>query len=199
MTKTVNVGIYIYDQAEVLDFSGPFEVFATADRVYHKPGFFNVFLVGESGAPVKARAGYTVQPAYGFDEHPGIDVLLVSGGVHHQEMKKTKVLQWLNRQAQDAAFITSVCTGVFLLAQAGIVTGQQVTTHHQDVPELKALFPGLEVAEGVRWTHSGNIITSGGISAGIDMSLYLVSLLAGVELAEKTARQMEFSWQKNSG
>ncbi|WP_420794543.1 DJ-1/PfpI family protein [Thalassomonas actiniarum] len=196
--KTINVGIYIYEQAEVLDFSGPFEVFSTAARVYHRPGLFNVFLVAETAGPVKARAGYTVLPAYGFDEHPKIDVLVVAGGVHHGEMAKTSVMQWLKRQAQGAVLSTSVCTGVFLLAQAGIVTDQQVTTHHQDVPELKARFPMLDVVENVRWVHSGNIISSGGISAGIDMSLQLVSELAGVELAEKTAGQMEFHWQKQN-
>ena len=155
--------------------------------------------MGETGDPVNARAGYTVQLAYAFDEHPKLDVLLVSGGVHHGEMEKTKVIHWLQRQAQGAALITSVCTGVFLLAQAGIVKKQQVTTHHQDIPELKALFPDLDVVENVRWAKSGIIISSGGISAGIDMSLYLVSQLAGVELAEKTANQMEFHWRKNRG
>nr|WP_044839522.1 DJ-1/PfpI family protein [Thalassomonas viridans] len=195
----MNIGIYIYDQAEVLDFSGPFEVFSTAERISRHGGVFNVFLIGETGGPVRARAGYTVLPAYGFDAHPKIDVLLVAGGVHNGEMEKERVMLWLGRQARDAQLVTSVCTGVFLLAQADIIDKQQVTTHHQDIPELKKLFPGLEVVENVRWAQSGNIITSGGISAGIDMSLYLVSRLAGTCLAEKTARQMEFCWRKQDG
>ncbi|WDE14600.1 DJ-1/PfpI family protein [Thalassomonas haliotis] len=194
----MNVGIYIYEQAEVLDFSGPFEVFSTASRLYQRPGLFNVFLVAETAAPVKARAGYTVLPAYGFEKHPGIDVLVVAGGVHQGEMKKTEVMQWLKHQAQETGLIASVCTGVFLLAQAGIVTRQQVTTHHQDISELKSLFPALEVVENVRWTQSGNILTSAGIAAGIDMSLHLVSELAGSGLAEKTADQMEFFWRKQN-
>lgn len=190
----MNIGIYIYDNAEVLDFSGPFEVFSTAARLAGDPPIFNVFMVAESPGPVTARAGYQILPTYSFADHPTIDVLIAVGGVHTEEMFKVPVLNWIRAQAENAEIIASVCTGVFLLAEAGVVVDSRVTTHWEDVPALRESYPNLEVVEGQRWVDTGRLITSGGISAGIDMSLHLVSRLTSLELARKTARQMEFSW-----
>jgi len=125
----MNVGIYIYDQAEVLDFSGPFEVFSTASRVCKTDNLFNTFLVSENGKTVKARGGYNINPAYGFHDVPPIDVLIVVGGVHTQEIKKAYVIAWIKQKSASAKVIASVCTGVFLLAEAGVVTNHTVTTH----------------------------------------------------------------------
>lgn len=198
MSQKTNVGIYIYDQAEVLDFSGPYEVFSTASRVCDNGEPFEAFLIGQIGERVVARAGYRVIPDYGFHNHPDIDLLIVAGGVHTDEMNKTEVIEWIASQSKKAKMVASVCTGVFLLAKAGVVENEKVTTHWEDIPDLKNSFPKLDVQEGVRWVDEGNLITSGGISAGIDMSLHLVSKLHSLALAEKTARQMEFSWTKNS-
>ncbi len=192
-----NIGIYIYDQAEVLDFSGPFEVFSTASRVCGSDELFNTFLVSETGETVTARAGYSVNPGYSFFDHPQIDVLIVVGGVHTEEMLKTQVLRWIVKQAKTAKLVASVCTGAFLLAEAQVLTTENVTTHWEDIPDLRTRYPELIVHEGKRWVDEGCIVTSGGISAGIDMSLHLVSRLHDLELAEKTARQMEFDWTKN--
>ena len=194
----MNVGIYIYDQAEVLDFSGPFEVFSTATRVSPGDDPFNVFLVAESTNTITARAGYRVLPDYGFNDHPQIDVLIVAGGVYTEEIKKPQVIKWISHQADSASIVASVCTGAFLLAKAQFIHAQQVTTHWEDIADLKSMFPTLQVIQGVRWVDQGKIITSGGISAGIDMSLHLVDRLYGRALAEKTARQMEFWWTENS-
>ena len=188
-----NVGIYIYDQAEVLDFAGPFEVFSTAARVCGPETVFNVFLVSETGRAVAGRGGFSVNPAYGFHDHPPIDVLVVAGGVHTGEMEKPRVLDWLARTA-EAELVASVCTGVFLLAAARVVTSHNVTTHWEDIDDLRRSFPELAVHDSRRWVDEGRIVTSGGISAGIDMSLHLVGRLHSVALAEKTARQMEFAW-----
>lgn len=195
--KKINTAIYIYDQAEVLDFSGPFEVFSTACRVFEGSGPFNVFLVGQSGETVVARAGYRVIPDYGFHHHPDIDVLIVAGGVHADEMTKPEVIEWIYSQANKAGIVASVCTGAFLLAKAGVLQKHRATTHWEDIPDLREAFPGLEVLEGVRWVDEGKLITSAGITAGIDMSLHLVDKLCGKALAEKTARQMAFSWTSN--
>lgn len=192
----MNIGIYIYDQSEVLDFSGPFEVFSTASRVCADGDPFNVFLIGETGGTVTARGGYRVLPGYGFDSHPEIDVLIVTGGVHTEEMDKPRVIEWIGQQAQRATLVASVCTGAFLLAKAKVLNEHRVTTHWEDIAELKSLFPRLDVVDNIRWVDEGKIITSGGISAGIDMSLHLVSRLYNHGLAEKTARQMDFSWTK---
>ncbi len=193
----MNIGIYIYNQAEVLDFSGPFEVFSTACRVSETDNSFRPFLIGETGETVVARAGFRVVPDYGFHNHPAIDVLIVAGGVHDAEMDKTRVIEWISHQSETAEIVASVCTGVFLLAQAGITCGRRVTSHWEDIPELKKLFPTQTVLEGVRWVDEGDLVTSGGISAGIDMCLHLVSRLQGDALATKTARQMEFLWTRN--
>ncbi|MCF2860822.1 DJ-1/PfpI family protein [Pseudoalteromonas sp. Cnat2-41] len=194
----MNVGIYIYDQAEVLDFSGPFEVFSTASRVCKNDNPFDVFLISESGNTISARAGYRVMPNYGFNDHPMIDVLIVAGGVHSNEIGKSQVMGWISQQSTNASITASVCTGAFLLAKAKVLKEHKVTTHWEDLANLRSEFPQLNVIENVRWVDEGNIITSGGISAGIDMSLHLVSRLHSNDLAEKTARQMDFSWTKNS-
>jgi len=194
----LNIGVYIYDQAEVLDFSGPFEVFSTASRVCQDANPFDVFLISESGDAVDGRAGYRVLPRYGFHDHPRIDVLIVVGGVHVHEMGKPQVMEWIHEQSRSASVTASVCTGAFLLAQANVLKGHKVTTHWEDIADLRSAFPQLRVIEDVRWVDEGNILTSGGISAGIDMSLHLVSKLHSNDLAEKTARQMEFAWTKNS-
>lgn len=189
----MNIGIYIYGNAEVLDFSGPFEVFTTANRVCKDSAPFKVVLISEEGGTVSARAGCKVIPDYGFDKHPALDVLVVVGGVHTEEMNKPKVMEWIRAQAQKASLVASVCTGAFLLAQAGVLGNQRVTTHWDDIADLQKQFPKLKVIEGVRWVDEGDLITSGGISAGIDMSLHVVSKLHSKDLALKTALQMEFS------
>lgn len=190
----MNIGIYIYDNAEVLDFSGPFEVFSTASRLAESSDAFEVFFIAEQKAPVVARGGFSVNPHYDLNHHPEIDLLIVVGGVHSGELQKTRVINWLASMAEDAKVIASICTGAFILAEAGLLAGRKVTTHWEDIDELRKNYPDLTVIDGERWIDEGNLITSGGISAGIDMSLHLVSRFLGPELAEKTARQMEYDW-----
>ncbi|ELJ8444605.1 TPA: DJ-1/PfpI family protein [Vibrio cholerae] len=190
----MNIGIYIYDEAEVLDFSGPFEVFSTAKRLGAEN--WNVFLVSETLEPVKARGGFTVLPDYSFQNHPQIDLLIVVGGVHRNEMNKSNVLHWVASVDKHAKHIASVCTGAFILANAGLLKGLAVTTHWEDIPELKQRFPDLVVVEDKRWITASKYTTSGGISAGIDMSLFLVSKFHSQSHAELVAHQMEYNWQK---
>jgi len=193
----MNVGIYIYDEAEVLDFSGPYEVFSTAARMAESEDVYNVFLVSETGETVLARAGYKVVPDFSFNNCPTIDLLIVVGGVHTAELTKPRVLEWIKENAAKATLVASVCTGTFIWAKAGVITDEKVTTHWEDIPDLRSDFPKLEVIENKRWVDEGRIITSGGISAGIDMSLHLVSKTQSNDLAVKTARQMEFDWTQN--
>jgi len=194
----MNVGIYVYDEAEVLDFSGPFEVFSTASRMAGSSDIFNVFLVGETGATVSARGGFSINPSFSFSNHPPINVLIIVGGVHTEEMRKPMVLNWIQDKSSKAELVASVCTGAFLLAEARVLSNQNVTTHWEDIPALRENYPALNVVDNQRWVDEGGIVTSGGISAGIDMSLYLVSKLFSKELAEKTAKQMEFEWTKST-
>ncbi|MBO9483279.1 DJ-1/PfpI family protein [Salinisphaera sp. G21_0] len=112
-------------------------------------------------------------------------------------MDKPGVLQWIYSQGQQTRLNASVCTGAFLMAAAGLLSNQQnITTHWEDIPDLQTQFPDLNVISNVRWVDEGSVITSAGISAGIDMSLHIVSRLHSEVLAEKTARQMDFDWQK---
>ncbi len=191
----MNIGIYIYNAAEVLDFSGPFEVFSTAKRLLNTD--WDVFLISETLTPVAARGGFNVLPHYSIESHPDIDLLVVVGGVHTEEMNKPSVLEWLKLTDQIANRVVSVCTGAFLLANARLLKGRTVTTHWEDIPDLKKGFPDLNVISDRRWVTDGKYTTSGGISAGIDMSLYLVSELVDVDFASKVAHQMEYRWQQS--
>ncbi|MFM2639785.1 DJ-1/PfpI family protein [Vibrio chagasii] len=188
----MNIGIYIYNQAEVLDFSGPFEVFSTAKRLGAED--LNVFLISETAEPVIARGGFKVLPDYSLTNHPKIDLLMVVGGVHTDEMNKPNVLNWISSVSELASQVVSVCTGAFLLAKAGLLEGLTVTTHWEDIFDLAQQFPSLNVISDKRWVASGKFTTSGGISAGIDMSLHLVSVHNSLQFAKKVARQMEYSW-----
>lgn len=195
------VGIYIYPDVEVLDFTGPYEVFSTATRLALRNGQpppFSTSTVAARKGLVRARAGLVVQPNYNFANHPPIDLLIIPGGVVTSELENPEVVRWIEKTAAQAGLTASVCTGAFLLAKANVLYAHKVTTHWEDVSELKSMFPLLKVVEGCRWVDTGRYVTSAGISAGIDMSLHLVERIAGRELAEATARQMDFEWRKNS-
>lgn len=190
----MNIGIYIYENAEVLDFAGPFEVFSTAKRLVAKN--WNIFLLAETMEPVAARGGFNVLPDYCFNDHPPIDVLIVVGGDHTEEIHKSHVNNWIRTIDKTAMQVVSVCTGVFLLAQANLLNNLFVTTHWEDIPDLIYRFPTLNVIEDKRWVTDGKYTTSGGISAGIDMSLHLVGKLHSTVLAEQVAHQMEYRWKQ---
>ena len=197
----MNVGILIFDEVELLDMAGPYEVFTTAARVHGRsqpagtPPLFNVFTLARSAAPVQARAGLRLQPDRTLDDHPLLDCAIVPGGVVDAELGQAALMDWIRAQAQTPVrILASVCTGALLLAQAGVLDGLEATTHWEDVDALRALRPGLRVLEGRRWVDGGRIVSSAGISAGIDMSLHLVERLHSRELALRTARQLEFDW-----
>lgn len=192
----MRIGIYIYDEAEVLDFSGPFEVFSTACRLVDKKPF-EVLLIAQNMQTVKARGGYKVLPDCAIANAPPLDVLIVVGGDHSREIHKLPVIEWITQQSKQCSLMASVCTGAFLLAEANVITDHKVTTHWEDIEDLRSLFPSLDVIENVRWVDQGSVVTSAGISAGIDMSLHLVARLHSAELAENTANKMAFLWLKN--
>ena len=196
----MNVGILIFDEVELLDMAGPYEVFTTAARVHGRsatagtPPLFQVFTLARERQPVRARAGLRLQPDFTLQDHPPLDCALVPGGVVDAELGQAALMDWIASQARTAGLLASVCTGAMLLAQAGVLDGREATTHWEDLEALRSLRPGLRVLEGRRWVDSGRIVSSAGISAGIDMSLHLVQRLHSRELALRTARQMEFDW-----
>jgi transcriptional regulator GlxA family with amidase domain len=198
MTHTI--GIYLFDDVEVLDFAGPFEVFSTASRVHSRlhpdsPSPFEVFTVSESDRAVRTRGGLFVSPHFLLTHHPPINVLIIPGGVVTAQLSRTAVTDWIARVAPITTVTASVCTGAFLLAQAGLLRGKRATTHWEDINDLRSAFPDIDVQSHFRWVDTGKVVTSAGISAGLDMSLHLVSRLEGEELAIRTARQMEYTWR----
>ncbi len=198
-----NVGIYVFDEVEVLDFAGPFEVFSTASRVFRRlnpnsEAPFAVFTVGASCTKIRARGGLVVEPHFSLGDHPPIDVLLIPGGVVTAELARPSVISWITAQGQGAQLTAAVCTGAFLIGKAGLLAGKKATTHWEDVADLRHLLPDTQVIEDTRWVDEGTVVTSGGISAGLDMSLHLVARLIGQELAMRTARQMDYQWRDDS-
>ena len=199
----MNVGIFIYDDIEVLDLGGPFEVFSVASRIKPRlePGSqkpFNVFTVGETTAPIHARGKFTVTPSFSFADHPPIDLLLIPGGIVSAELKKETVIHWIATNSAKTKLTASVCTGSSLLAKAGLLDGKHATTHWSDIDDMKSMFPNVTVEKDVRWVDQGTIITSAGISAGMDMALHLVSRLESESLALATAKQMDYRWIRDS-
>lgn len=189
----LNVGILLYDDVELLDFAGPYEVFTTATRVaqrQNQPAPFVTRTLAQH-TRVRARAGLSIT-ADAELQHSTSDLLIVPGGVTRAAQKNAVLIQWLAQAAGQATCIASVCTGVFLLAQAGVLDQRPVTTHWEDFEDLQAQFPALTLERDVRFIDHGSLATSAGISAGIDLALHLVARFASPALAVATARQMDY-------
>lgn len=197
----MHVGILLFDDVELLDMAGPYEVFTTASRVHARTQaagadpLFTVTTLARTTSPVRARAGLQLTPDATLAHHPALDCALVPGGVVNAELRQPQTLDWIAAQRRTARVVASVCTGALLLAEAGVLDGLAATTHWEDLDELRALRPAVQVREGVRWVDEGAVVTSAGISAGIDMCLHLVARLHSRDLALRTARQMDYDWK----
>jgi transcriptional regulator GlxA family with amidase domain len=187
-----NVAILLFDEIEVLDFAGPFEVFAVTDEIR---GYdtFNVFTVAENPGPVRARNGLTIVPHHTLENCPAAHVLVVPGGFGTRALlNRLVMLEWIRTRAETADLTMSVCTGSLVLAKAGLLDGLRATTHHECFSLLRELAPHTEVVATERFVDNGRILTAAGISAGIDCSLHVVERLLGAEAAANTARYMEY-------
>ncbi|HVT57172.1 MAG TPA: DJ-1/PfpI family protein [Thermoanaerobaculia bacterium] len=193
------VGILIFDGVEVLDFAGPFEVFsrtrlvAGADsRRSEESAPFRVFTVARDRRPVTATGGLVVTPAHGFSDAPPIDLLVVPGGFGTRTMVgDPEVLEWIRRVAAGAERVTSVCTGALLLSQAGLLAGRLATTHWAALDLLESMGNGVTVERERRVVDDG-VVSSAGVASGIDMAFYIVETLCGREVADETARYIEY-------
>jgi transcriptional regulator GlxA family with amidase domain len=195
MPTTRNLAILIFEDVEVLDFCGPFEVFSVANR-FASPPAFNVVTVAEKAGPVLTRGGLSVNPHHRLLDCPRPNVLLVPGGQGtRKEMHNLALLDWIRQATLTAELVVSVCTGALLLAKAGLLDGLETTTHHGAIDLLRQTAPKTMVHADRRFVENGRVVCSAGIAAGIDMSLHLVGRLLGQEVAKKTARQMEYPWQ----
>jgi transcriptional regulator GlxA family with amidase domain len=187
-----NVALLIFDDAEVLDFCGPFEVFSTTDELQHG-GLLRVFTVALAGGAIRARNGLRVIPDFVLAGSPPPDIVLVPGGRGARAAgKEEEIIAWLKRSAGSAELLLSVCSGALILARAGLLDGLKATTHHEVLDELRSSAPMTEVIAGKRFIDNGRIIVSAGIAAGIDMCLYVVSRLFGAAVARQTAAYMEY-------
>ncbi|NNV54027.1 DJ-1/PfpI family protein [Limnovirga soli] len=196
------IAILIFNDVEVLDFAGPFEVFS----VTGKRGIgeaFEVFTVAETQI-VNARNRLTILPTYTFETCPFADILLVpGGGGYHsdgaaygsrKEMNNPLLLKWIQKRALKAELILSVCSGAPILAKANLLRHKKATTHFMAIESLKEAEPTITVYPEERFVDNGNIILSAGISAGIDMALYVVKQLSGKEAAIETAKYMQYEY-----
>jgi transcriptional regulator GlxA family with amidase domain len=202
-TARKRVGILIFPEVEVLDFCGPFEVFA-ATRLHEEnrreaSSPFEVLLVAETIGPVMASGGLKVIPDYTLENCPRLDILVVPGGWGtRREINNTVLLDWLRRLGTQAETLTSVCTGAMLLGFAGLLKGLHATTHWRSLEWMRDAFPDVTVESDRQVVEDGRVITSAGISAGIDLALKVVARYCGEDIARATARHMEYSYPDNN-
>jgi transcriptional regulator GlxA family with amidase domain len=197
----IQVGLYLFDDVEVLDFAGPFEVLSTASRIIARrspeiAGTFRIATIGETTRPILARGGLSVNPQFTLEDHPPIDLLIVPGGIVEAELANPHLMDWLQKVHSQTQITASVCTGSFLLANAGLLDGLAATTHWEDIDDMAERFPKVDVQSAGEWIDTGRIVTAAGISAGIEMSFHLVSRLLGNDWVALTARQMEYTLRR---
>jgi transcriptional regulator GlxA family with amidase domain len=186
------VGILLFDDVEVLDFAGPFEVFGVAGR-RNGSDPFTVVTVSEKPGPISARNNLLVTPTHRFSDCPPLDVLVVPGGYGtRREMLNQKVLDFVTERASKAEIVLSICTGALILGRAGLLDGLPATTHHGAVDLLKEIAPKALVQGDRRVIDNGKIVVAAGVSAGIDAAFQVVARLLGRAAAEETAHYIEY-------
>lgn len=186
------VALLVFNDVEVLDFAGPFEVFSVANE-RHDYAFFDVTVVAKNSDPVIARNGLSVNPHRTIGDVTQTDLVIIPGGLGTRPLiHDTEVIDWIRTISENAEHVMSVCTGSLLLAKAGVLSGLRATTHHRALKLLGELAPDTEVVTDARFLDNGKVLTSAGISAGIDMSLYVVEKLLGKAVADETANYMEY-------
>lgn len=193
------VAILIFNDVEVLDFAGPFEVFGVSRDLHDgTTPLFHVYTIAERAEPVIARNGLSINPNYTLENCPKPDIYLIPGGRGTRTaIHNTTLINWIADYASKVELVLSVCTGALMLGKAGLLHGLSATTYHDSFQELADVAPTTNLMPHLRWVDNGKIITSAGVSAGIDMALYVVAKLYGVEQARWTARYMEYRWDEN--
>jgi transcriptional regulator GlxA family with amidase domain len=197
------VGILVFPEVEVLDFCGPFEVFSVTrldeDRRRQDQSPYEVVLVAEQPGVVVATGGLKVVPDHALDDCPPLDVVVVPGGWGtRREMLNDRLINWLKERARQVTTLTSVCTGSLLLGKAGLLDGKRATTHWRVLEEMRIWFPAVNVIDDQHVVEEGDLLTSAGISAGIDMALRVVTRHHGEAIARATARYMEYHFPEDN-
>ena len=198
----MKVGILVFDKVDLLDVGGPYEVFLTASRLAARDGApfrFQVTVVGVGDEPVVAYGGLRLIPERTLADTRELDLLVIPGAIAIEDViADPHLLSSLRDLVDKVPHVASVCTGAFILGEIGLLDDRPWTTHWEDVDILAPRVKG-EGRPWVRWVDSGKVITSGGLSSGIAMALHLVDRFAGRELAERTARQIEYDWDPEAG
>lgn len=204
--KRKSVGILLYDYVDVLDFTGPAEVLSLTAKnkteqfitLYKKHLLptkpFEVFLISETGKQIKTHSGIKVVPDFSIGNSPELDILIIPGGplrAVQSVIKNKQIIAWIIKHLQ-IEYICSVCTGAIILGETGLLDGKKATTHHLALKILQEKYPDIFVVSDRKVIHDGNVITSGGVSSGINMALYLVEQVMGKSIAERTAETIEF-------
>ena len=197
------VGILVFPEVEVLDFCGPFEVFSVTrldeERRRQDTSPYEVLIIAENPGVVVATGGLKVVPDHCMEECPPLDVLVVPGGWGtRREMNNDRLIAWLSERVREITTLTSVCTGSLLLGKAGLLDGKRATTHWRVLEEMRGWFPAVNVIDDQHVVEEGDVITSAGISAGIDMALRVVARHHGEEVARATARYMEYPFPEDN-
>ena len=187
----VRVGIVLFDGVEIIDFAGPYEVFGTAG--------FGVVTLSPDGKPVKTAMGLTVTPDASFADAPPFDVLLVPGGDTGDAQKDPRILDFIRQRTESSHYVLSVCTGAFIMANSGILDGLKATTFNPSIASLAKRFPKVDVIKDVRWADNGKVITSAGLSSGIDAALHVVARVRGTDQARTVAMHLEYDWKSEGG
>ena len=197
MARTVLV--VLFDDVDTLDFTGPMEVFSITGQRATGPVPFTVATAAERKFPaITTRSGLSVLPFYTYTDAPQAQILIVPGGLGaRHERRNQATLDFVHEQAQHAEIVLSVCTGALLLGAAGLLDGLRATTHHAAFGELAETAPQCTIVKGVRYVDNGKIVTSAGITAGIDAALHIVRRLLGPETAQETATHMAYPWPED--
>ncbi len=186
---SLTIGILLFDDAEELDFAGPWEVFAAAAQEQEE---MRVVTLAESTEPIRCAKGMRVLPDHSLEDAPALDVLLVPGGMGtRREAKNRELLGWIAEAAASCRWVTSVCTGAYLLVEAGPAAGKRVTTHWGFVERLRESGKAT-VVEDMRFVRDGNVVTAAGVSAGIDMALWLLGQIFDPGFARKVQHYIEY-------
>lgn len=187
----VEVGILLFDGVQIIDFSAPYEVFGAAG--------FGVVTVSADGRPVTTAMGLRVTPDHSFADAPPFDVLLVPGGEVDDARQDEAILRFVRERSGEARHVLSVCTGAHILAGTGLLDGLAATTFHRSFDGFAALYPEVELVRDQRWVDNGRLVTSAGLSSGIDAALHLVDRLRGADRARSVALHLEYDWKPKGG
>jgi transcriptional regulator GlxA family with amidase domain len=189
MAMGITTGIVLFDDAEELDFVGPWEVFTMAAKLLPEN---RVITIAPTREPIRAAKGLRIIPDHSFDDAPPLDVVLVPGGQGtRREVNNPVVIDWLRKVGAQCSWVTSVCTGALLLHEAGFAKNKRITTHWGYIEPMRAR-GNVEVLENIRYVRDGNLVTAAGVSAGIDMALWLVGQIHGVQTARQVQRFIEY-------